>query len=659
MPIDETSTLLEIPLAHIAPSPTNPRKHQQNKASDLKAWKLDDLAESIKAHGVMQPVIVRGNAAFHEGNGRPKYELVAGERRWRASQLAGKANIPALLRQLTDFEVLELQVIENVQREDLHPLEEADGYQKLLRKADGLQGYATVEDLAVRLGKSRRYVFNRLALLSLNAKARDAFLDGTINASVALVISTIPNASDQDVATARIIQGFNGEPYTARAAQEYVQKEFRLTLSKARFDIAIAYETAGPCGACPKRSGAKPDLFADSTSGDMCLDSKCFDAKTEEDYQRKLQAARDAGHTVLSADAARKLMPLAGMVATGHQFFDKPCPALTDSKKPLSEILGAGFKDVLVLDHPGSDLPIAIVTDAAVRKALKSKGLLRPESTAKSVPAKGSTATTTPASVAPYVKPPEKPYTPDQLSHQVDVASGKLFSQRAFKALHDKITADAQLPIVALRMLLIELLDNYVSAEGMQMLYEAQGWEVPANGGHFINDVEKRIGDESPRNLANMLVEFLVCEELSEGQLLEELDQDSKTERLAKEYGIDLDDLQDAADAEARKQVEAAQDERVRAAEARTKGAKPASATAAFAATAEKAPAAKKTAAPSAKPEVKYHDKATGSTWSGRGLQPKWLKVALERGKKLSDFAVQPAPKISATAAWPFPTGAR
>jgi ParB/RepB/Spo0J family partition protein len=683
MPIDETSTLLEIPLAHIAPSPTNPRTHKQNKAANLKAWKLEELAESIKAHGVMQPVIVRPNPAFRDGNGRPKHELVAGERRWRASQLAGKADIPALLRHLTDFEVLELQVIENIQREDLHPLEEAAGYQQLLRKADGLQGYATVDDLAARLGKSRRYVFNRLALLSLNDKARNAFLDGTINASVALVISTIPNAADQDVATARIIQGFNGEPYTARAAADYVQKEFRLTLSKAKFDIAIAYETAGPCGACPKRSGAKPDLFADSTSGDMCLDSKCFDAKTEEDHQRLLNAARDAGHTVLSADAARKLMPLAGMVATGHQFFDKPCPALTDSKKPLREIFGAGFRDVLVLDHPGSDTPVAIVTDAAVRKVLKSKGLLRTTAPTPTPPAK---STSKAPAAAPIALPP-KPLTPDQVERAVDARSGALFGQRAFNTLHMAITSDAQLPIVALRILLLELLDNYVSAEGMELIYAAHGWTMPEHERNYMTDLEQRTLKASPRELANLLVEFLVCEELSTGDLLEEFDADSKSERLAKEYGIDLDALQDNADADARKEVDAEQDERTRNAEAaRNKGAKPATATAAFVESAKtlppstgaansgsgadnkskpKAPLEAKNkpaaakAAETTKPVAKYHDKLTGQTWSGRGLQPKWLQVALRNGKTLADFTVTPAAQISATAAWPFPTGAR
>jgi ParB/RepB/Spo0J family partition protein len=277
------------PLNHFKPSPTNPRKR-------FNPAKLAELAKSIAKHDVLQPVLSRPNPEHREGNGMPLLELVAGECRWRSSGIADAADLPTLVKDLSDLEVLEIQLVENLQRADLHPLEEAEGMRRLLDATAKAGKPLAAEGLAVMLGKSPRWVFLRLELLNLCDEARDAFLADTINASVAGLIARMPNVDQQREATARILTGFNGEPFTFRAAADYLRKEFMLDLARAPFSIDVAYKVAGPCHRCDKRSGSKPDLFDDVKIGDLCQDSKCYAAKGEEAHERLLQACREAGH---------------------------------------------------------------------------------------------------------------------------------------------------------------------------------------------------------------------------------------------------------------------------------------------------------------------------------------------------------------------------
>lgn len=159
------------PVEEIHPSPYQPRQH-------FPEGTLEELAQSIREKGLIQPVIVRRSP---EGS----YELIAGERRWRAAQRAGLTEVPAIVREADEEEVLELALVENLQREDLNPVEEAQAYRLLLDRTRVSQ-----DALAARIGKSRVAVVNALRLLTLPPDALEALRDGTITAGHARAILT-------------------------------------------------------------------------------------------------------------------------------------------------------------------------------------------------------------------------------------------------------------------------------------------------------------------------------------------------------------------------------------------------------------------------------------------------------------------------------------
>ncbi|MFZ5591907.1 MAG: ParB/RepB/Spo0J family partition protein [Bacillota bacterium] len=155
--------LLEIDMSLIKPNPRQPR---QNMADD----KLQELADSIREHGVVQPVVVR---RLDDGS----YELIAGERRWRACRLLQLSKIPAIVRNYNDLEAAAVALIENIQRENLNPLEEAVAYRRLIDEY-GL----TQEDLSQRVGKSRPFISNMLRLLHLPDEVKEFINQGQLTA---------------------------------------------------------------------------------------------------------------------------------------------------------------------------------------------------------------------------------------------------------------------------------------------------------------------------------------------------------------------------------------------------------------------------------------------------------------------------------------------
>jgi len=168
----------EIEISRIFPNKYQPRHIFEDKS-------LEELADSIKVNGIIQPVIVR-----HLDNG--SYELVAGERRWRAARMAGLKKIPAIVKDISNEKSLEIALIENLQRENLNPIEAAKGYQRLIKEFNLSQ-----EEVSKRVGKERSTVANYLRLLTLPEKVRDYIFRSVLTPGHAKAILSIPDSEDQ------------------------------------------------------------------------------------------------------------------------------------------------------------------------------------------------------------------------------------------------------------------------------------------------------------------------------------------------------------------------------------------------------------------------------------------------------------------------------
>lgn len=185
-PEDARDRVQRVPLNRVVPCPFQPRK-------DFTPETLKELADSIKEQGIVQPLIVRERGS--------QLELIAGERRWRAAQLLGLAEVPVIVRQADDIAVLELALIENLQRENLNPIEEAQGYSQLIEKF-----HLTQEDVSTKVGKSRATVTNALRLLKLPPELQGYLRDGRISVGHAKVILGLASDKHQKAAADRVLR---------------------------------------------------------------------------------------------------------------------------------------------------------------------------------------------------------------------------------------------------------------------------------------------------------------------------------------------------------------------------------------------------------------------------------------------------------------------
>jgi ParB family transcriptional regulator, chromosome partitioning protein len=184
--IEPSERVEQVALTDIVPSPLQPRKAFNSE-------QLQELVESIREHGIIQPLIVR------KANG--KCELIAGERRWRAASLLGLRDAPVIVREASDRDVLEVALIENLQREDLNPIEEANAYRRLAEEFSLRQ-----EDIAQRVGKSRSVVGNSVRLLDLHSQVQSYVAQGRLTVGHAKVILALPNRDEQLVVAEQSIR---------------------------------------------------------------------------------------------------------------------------------------------------------------------------------------------------------------------------------------------------------------------------------------------------------------------------------------------------------------------------------------------------------------------------------------------------------------------
>lgn len=207
---DDFKRVRDVPLDSVVPSPLQPRMQ-------IGELPLDDLVESIRHHGIIQPLIVRAV------NG--KLELIAGERRWRASAKLGLATVPVIEREATDRDVLEMALIENLQREDLNPIEEASGYVRLAKEF-----FMKQDEIAARVGKARASVANSMRLLDLHADVQLLVAQGRITVGHAKAILSIKDQNTQLLASDQVIR----RQLTVRGTEKLAQSLLNGTDESAR-----------------------------------------------------------------------------------------------------------------------------------------------------------------------------------------------------------------------------------------------------------------------------------------------------------------------------------------------------------------------------------------------------------------------------------------
>lgn len=369
-----------IKVEYLAPSPTNPRKHFNE--TDLR-----ELADTIADHGVIEPIIVRCWPDEYETpdpvQGRPLYEIIAGERRYRASLLAERDTIPALVRNLTTRQVLEIQIIENLQRRGVNELEEAEGYQLMMQD----YGYSA-DELAAKVGKSRAYIYARLKLTALCPEVRQMYRDGNLDASRALLIARIPVPALQQQAAKEIIrEGHYEGPMSARQAAAHIQQRYMLDLTKAPFSrdghyIATVTGIAGEarigliaCTDCPQRTGNDPEAYP-GISPDVCTDPTCYADKRAAALIEAADRARERGHKVITGEAAKKIAPhgIYGPAVGGYVALDEKDYYDGEHQSARKAIKGQDVQVVMIEDIRKGTL-VPMVTKNNLTEALKAAGV--------------------------------------------------------------------------------------------------------------------------------------------------------------------------------------------------------------------------------------------------------------------------------------------
>lgn len=301
----------------------NTRQHYDEAA-------MAELVESIRAYGVMQNITVRPHP---ETPGR--YQLVFGHRRYTGAQRAGLDEIPAIIRPFTDREFLEVQLLENLQRQDVHPADEAVAFAELLDR----HGYSA-EEIHLKVGKPVKFVLLRAKLVGLVPFWMEALRENRLPLAAAHDLARLPDVAQLEATKVYCYaQNDAGKTiYDAQAVRNYIASHILRDLHQAAFsktDAALC-SAAGPCTACPKRSGASLSLFSDLANKDMCLDGACFTAKKKAFVERReTELTQELGHAPI-------------LVSTDYQV--KRSGVATSSQWSSSEKDKPGAVEVLVVD---------------------------------------------------------------------------------------------------------------------------------------------------------------------------------------------------------------------------------------------------------------------------------------------------------------------
>jgi ParB family chromosome partitioning protein len=267
-----TTEYRDLPLSILTESKTNPRRFFEDSA-------LKELAASIRSQGVLSPLLVRPLT-------ERSFEIVAGARRYRAAQLAEAETVPVRIVNLTDAEALEAQLIENLQRRDVHPLEEAQGFRALLNLDEPKY---SIEQISAKTGKSPAYCAQRIKLTDLSAAVTEAFAKDEIGVGHALLLAKLQPAEQEQALSACFREDWNGGQgktkrilLPVRHLHQWIEQNILLILKDAPFSKTdpSVNPAAGACADCPKRTGGNALLFADIAE-DACTDPACYQSKLD------------------------------------------------------------------------------------------------------------------------------------------------------------------------------------------------------------------------------------------------------------------------------------------------------------------------------------------------------------------------------------------
>jgi ParB/RepB/Spo0J family partition protein len=335
----------------LIPSPHNPRKHDALK-------RIEELVESVTAKGVLQPVLARPVKGG-------KLQLVFGHRRREAAVRAKLESIPVMVREMTDDDAYEAAIVENADRQDVHPLDEADAFSELLSR-----GY-TIERISERLKKKVRYVRERLELVKLHPKARAALDEEKIHIGHALLLCRIPEKLQPD-ALEQFVNRYEKTTLSVEAAGELVRSSYMLKLATAPFDRGdtALVPKAGACKDCPKRSGNQGELFADVKSPDVCTDPVCYRSKLDAHWSGIQKTAKASGQAIVPAKDVHFYEYSDRAHSTKWEALDGTRYTGSGSVK-ITTLVGKDLKPALAR-NPHTGTIVAMVPKSVVDKAAKS-----------------------------------------------------------------------------------------------------------------------------------------------------------------------------------------------------------------------------------------------------------------------------------------------
>lgn len=467
----------EVSLDAIEPSSSNPRQHR-NKLEDA------ELMASIVTHGILTPLLVR---PMPESG---KYQIAAGHRRCEAARKLGMATVPVQVREMTDTEYLEILHVENLQREDVHPLDEAAGYKELLE-----QGGYDVATIAARIGKSETHVYQRLKLNDLVKEGQKLFLEDRIGFGHAVILARLDRKQQKDI-LANHLFAYQDEPVSVRELSDYVRRCLYLDLGNVPWaldDGELVIE-AGPCSACPKRTGSNPSLFTDMEHN-TCTDRACFERKM-------------AAHVQKQIDSRPGIL----------RFSDYP----TNHRKAETVLSGAVCRRLWGKEDRCGSAEEAVIIDGNERGKLML--VCRDKECAKH----GREALRTAAG--------DNSHAAARKKHRTE----KTFRQRLFSEIREKVNA---LPTDKVTRIVARAMWRRVGGDSKRALLKAAGSEVPRESIEQFGD--RLIEKANPVDLGRMMVCMAIADELMVSTF-----QPGKAEtmlKLADLYGIDVKSVREGA----------------------------------------------------------------------------------------------------------------